>query len=97
MRWEEALAAAKSLNGRSSLIETTLSYHYLNGGPTLLTDRERALRRVISSIPDGGALPADLCRHLVAWEHAVYIAQRRSRWDLPPSWSTPEPEARQKA
>lgn len=94
MRWDEALTAAKLVDGRSKLVASALSYHYLNGGPALLSDREHKLRRVISSIPEGERLPPDLCRDLLAWADATSIAHRRSKWDLPPSWSDTGPESR---
>ncbi|HYH12574.1 MAG TPA: hypothetical protein VD789_09500 [Thermomicrobiales bacterium] len=92
MRWEEALAAATQIERQGQLMAmaSALSYRYLNGGPELLLSRERVLRRVISLIPEGEALPAELCRDILAWMQATHIAQRRSRWDLPPTWSRPE-------
>lgn len=94
MRWEEAFAAAHEAGGGSELLISALSYHYLNGGPIVLSERERTLRRLISSIPEGERLPNDLCRDLLAWATATSIAQRRSRWNLPSSWSGSEPQAR---
>lgn len=94
MRWEEALAEAKLMEVRSKLIAYELSYHYLAGGPALLSEREQTLRRSVASIPEGEKLPIDLCRDLLAWANAAHIAKRRLRWDLPPSWSNPELESR---
>jgi hypothetical protein len=93
MRWDEAMATARRIEGPNQLVVSALSYHYLKGGPAFLTDRERVLRRVIARIPAGETLPANICRDLLAWRQAIHIARRRSRWDLPASWFRQERDA----
>lgn len=94
MRWEEALAAVNRIEARNKIAAYTLGYRYLTGGPALLSEREHVLRWTVFLIPEGEELPIDLGRDLFAWMTATSIAQRRLPWDLPPSWSDPEPESR---
>jgi hypothetical protein len=94
MRWEVAITTAQYISGQTRLAASALTYQYLNGGPTLLREREQHLRRVVSSLPEDARMPDELRRDLMAWVAATAIAQRRPVFDLPPTWSTAVPEAR---
>jgi hypothetical protein len=87
MQWEEALAAVNRIEARSALDAHTLSYRFLCDGPARLSEQERSLRRSVSLLPAGTDLPSSLSRDLYAWAKAIAMAQRRSQWDLPRSWT----------
>jgi hypothetical protein len=86
MQWEESLVAAERLEVRTKQAAYDLSYQLLEGGPGLLADRERWLRRAVAARPPGMTLPGALGRDLFAWKNATYMAQRRVSWDLPSAW-----------
>lgn len=87
MEWNTALAAACRVEARGGLAACQLSYRYLNGGPTLLAEREQTLRLIVASLPEGVEMPGDVGQHLVAWARATAMTRRRPPWDLPPAWS----------
>lgn len=91
---EAAITVAHHITGPTRLAASALTYQYLNGGPTLLREREQVLRRLVSSLPEDARLSDELLRDLIAWATATAIVQRRPASDLPPAWWSVAPDAR---
>lgn len=85
MRWEDALAAANRIGVHSKLAAYEPRYRLLDGGPARLGEREQDLRRSVSAVQEGEALPDDLGCDLFVWMNVDYIACRRRPEDLPSS------------
>ena len=93
MDWSDALERCERLHITTKMDAYSMSYGYLDGGPTWMASLERELREEVARLDAGATLPDELGKMLFAWKNADYIARNRKPSDLPESWKTPTPSS----